>query len=118
MFDCWKYAKKQFRAASRRCVRSVFNKPIENLNNLFRDGKNARFWNVLNKQAKRKTTVSSLSSANFRNYYNDIMKDIGDLDSQQQSISNEVKSKYYENRNLFSAYDVDLKSCHFRLGVE
>ena len=98
VFDCYKFSKKQFRKASRKCLHNVFNKSINQLNNLFRDGRSKKFWNTLKK--KPSSGVSSLTANDFSTHFGSIMSDDYNLDVEQIEVRNVVIAKFLSHCDL------------------
>lgn len=107
VFECWKFAKKRFRKASRTAIRNVCNKTIRKLNGLFRSGDSGRFWNFL-KQTNAKNCSSTLTAKDFRAHYSDVMTDILDLDEEQTEISNIVKNEFRSHCNDYFECEISM----------
>ena len=99
VFECYKFSKKQFRKKSRRCLHALFNKPVSNLNSLFRAGNTKMFWNMIKKKPGNSST---LTAGDFSRHFGNIMKDDFNLDSSQSEIRDIVGDTFMSNCNQYT----------------
>ena len=105
VYEIWKMCKKAFRKYYRFKSCESFNLRYSKMNSLFIQGK--PFWNLLKYKRKRNFAMNE-DLHGFTKHFQSIMTENGDLSTEQQMISDEVKGRYAKLSHDLIPHNIDV----------